>query len=295
MVVDGNTLYVGEPNGGVVRQIDLGTHAVSTLVGVTPWTPYQTATGPSAVLNQPAGLAVAQKGTLIVADVTSLDNVALPGASVTVGAGKIGYYGGSDGVGAAATVSPAGVVSDGAGTIYFTGKNTVRRYDLKSGKVDTLAGVEGQNGATDGVGTAARFYWPQGIAVDLARGVLYVSDTQNHTIRKLVIASGDVTTLVGTAGSNGAVDDVGAAARLYFPKGLAYDGQGGLYVADSENGAIRRVDVATAAVTTYVGVLGQKGLQPGALPAHLNAPQGVALLPDGGLVVTDEQALLVVH
>jgi DNA-binding beta-propeller fold protein YncE len=77
--------------------------------------------------------------------------------------------------------------------------------------------------------------------------------------------------------------------------GIVCDGKGSLYVADSENGAIRRIEIATRAVTTYVGVLGEKGLQPGALPAHLNAPRGLALLPDGGLAVTDEQAVLVVH
>jgi DNA-binding beta-propeller fold protein YncE len=200
-----------------------------------------------------------------------------------------------DGVGAAATVSPAGVVSDGAGTIYFTGKNTVRRYVVASGKVDTLAGTEGVNGSMDGTKTAAQFYWPEGLALDAAGGILYVSDTQNYTIRKVVIASGDVSTLAGTAGVFGAVDDVGAAARFFYPRGIVYDKKGSLYVADSENGAIRRSDVATRAVSTYVGVLGEKGLQPGPLPAHLNAPQGLALLPDGGLAVTDEQAVLVVH
>ena len=200
-----------------------------------------------------------------------------------------------DGVGAMATLQPSGVVSDGAGVVYFTGRNTVRRFDVASGKVDTIAGTEGTIGKADGTKSAAQFYWPQGIALDRAGGILYVSDTFNHTIRKVVIATGDVTTLAGSGGTFGAVDDVGTAARFFYPKGLAYDGKGALYVADSENGAIRRVDVATGAVTTWAGVLGEKGLQPGPLPAHLNAPQGVALLPDGGLAVTDEQAVVVIH
>ena len=70
------------------------------------------------------------------------------------------------------------------------------------------------------------------------------------------------------------------------------DGKGNLYVADSENGAIRKIEIASRIVTSYVGVLGEKGMQPGALPAHLNSPQGLALLKDGGLAVIDEQAVL---
>lgn len=295
MAYDGNALYVADPSGGVVRRVDLGNNMVTTPVGVTPDMPYTSGAGRSVALDKPLGLALANDSTLVVADASSLDSVALPGASVTVSAGKIGYGGGMDGVGSGASVWPAGVVSDGAGTIYFTGANTVRRYVVASGQVATLAGTEGMNGSMDGTKSAARFYWPQGIALDHAGGVLYVSDTQNHTIRKVVIATGEVTTLAGTAGRFGAVDGVGAAARFFYPRGLAYDGKGSLFVADSENGAIRRIDVATMAATTYAGVLGEKGLQPGPLPAHLNAPVGVAILPDGGLVVTDEQALFVVH
>ena len=295
MVFDGNALYVADPTGGVVRKIDLANNMVTTPVGVTPDMPYTSGAGRSVVLNRPAGVALADAATLIVGDSSSLESVTLPGASLTVVAGKLGYGGGTDGIGTAASVAPTGVVSDGAGKIYFCGYNTVRRYDVASGKVDTLAGIEGSNGSDDGTKTAARFYWPQGIALDGAGGILYVSDTQNHTIRKVVIATGEVSTLAGTAGMFGAADGTGGAARFFYPRGLAYDGKGALYVADSENGAIRRVDVATRAVTTYVGVLGEKGLQPGPLPAHLNSPQGVALLPDGGLVVTDEQAVVVVH
>src|SRR5262249_58221661 len=95
-------------------------------------------------------------------------------------------------------------------------------------------------------------------------GNLYVSDTYNHTVRKVVTATGEVSTFAGTPAAYGGADGVGASARFFFPMGIVYDGKGNLYVAYSENGAIRRVEIATAAVTTYVGVLGEKGLQPGA-------------------------------
>jgi sugar lactone lactonase YvrE len=232
--------------------------------------------------------------TLVVADTTSLDQIALPAASLTVAAGAVGYGGALDGVGTAARLNARAMVWDPSGTLYFTGTSSVRRWVAATGQVDTLAGKEGSNGSTDATGSAARFYWPRGITSDGA-GNLYVSDTYNHTIRKVVIATGEVTTFAGTATMFGAVDGVGANARFSLPLAIVADGKGSLFVADSQNGAIRRIELATAAVTTYVGVLGEKGLQPGALPAHLNAPRGLALLPDGGLAVTDEQAVLVVH
>jgi streptogramin lyase len=250
--------------------------------------------GTGAFVYAPTGLAFGDASTLFVGDTTSIDRVTLPGASSSVAAGAPGYGGGSDGRGSDARLYTSAFTSDGGGVIYFTGRGSVRRFDVQSGQVDTLAGQEGVTGADDGTKSAARFYWPNGIASDGA-GNLYISDTQNHTIRKLVIASGEVSTFAGKAAEWGAVDGVGDAARFFLPMGIVYDGQGHLYVADSENGAIRRIEIATRSVSTYVGVLGEQGLQPGALPAHLNAPRGLALLPDGGLAVTDEQAVLVVH
>ena len=294
MTIDGNALYVADPSADLVRKIDLTTVTASSPLGLGPDSPNVDGSGANAFVYQPGGLTLAGADTLVVADTWSLDTIGLPAADLSLAAGAYGFYGGVDGVGGAARVSPSAVVYDGSGTIYFTGANTVRRYVIASGQVDTIAGLEGANGSADGSKDVARFYWPKGIAADGA-GNLYVSDTQNHTIRKVVIATGETSTLAGVATMYGAVDGVGAAARLFLPMGLVYDGKGSLYVADSQNGAIRKIDVATANVTTFAGLLGQKGLQPGPLPARLNAPRGLALLPDGGLVVTDEQAVLVLH
>ena len=295
MTFDGTALYIAEPTAQVARRMDVSSLMVTTPVGHGAQSPNVAGTGSGAFIAQPMGLALANATTLIVGDSSWIDSVTLPGAVVTVAAGKVGYAGGMDGTGTGATVAPAGLVSDGAGTIYFTGASSVRRFVVATGKVDTLAGTEGTSGSADGQKSAAQFYYPLGITLDNA-GNLFVSDTYNDTIRKVVIATGDVTTFAGTAGAFGAVDDIGTNARFFRPMGIVFDGKGGLYVADSENGAIRRIEIATRAVTTYVGVLGEKGLQPGPLPvAHLNTPTGLALLPDGGLAITDEQALLVVH
>jgi hypothetical protein len=107
-----------------------------------------------------------------------------------------------------------------------------------AGASSTFAGLS-LIGSQDGTGTAARFYYPYGITTDGTS--LYVTDSFNHTIRKVVIATGAVTTLAGTAGSIGSTDGTGATARFYEPSGITTD-ETSLYVADSVNHTIRGID-----------------------------------------------------
>jgi sugar lactone lactonase YvrE len=105
-------------------------------------------------------------------------------------------------------------------------------------------------GSTDGIGSAARFNLPSGITSDGAN--LYVSDTNNNTIRRIVIATREVTTLAGTAGSHASTDGTGTAARFYTPHGLTTDGTN-VYVADSYNFRVRKIVISTGEVTTLAG------------------------------------------
>ena len=105
------------------------------------------------------------------------------------------------------------------------------------------------DGTEDGIGSAARFWAPAGMAVDGA-GNLYVAERGNHTIRKVVLATGQVTTLAGKAGSSGSADGIGSAARFSWPYGVAADRSGNVYVADYGNHRIRRIVAATGEVTT---------------------------------------------
>ena len=99
--------------------------------------------------------------------------------------------------------------------------HTIRKI-TPAGVVSTLAGLAGTVGSTDGTGSAARFFYPEGIGVDSA-GTVYVADQFNHTIRKITPA-GEVSTLAGLAGDCGSTDGTGGAARFCFPRGLAVDG-----------------------------------------------------------------------
>ena len=179
-------------------------------------------------------------------------------APITVStiAGTVGVAGSTDATGTNARFGqPNGViVSPDGTTLYLTdfGNSTIRAMDLASGAVTTLAGTTGVAGNADGTGTSARFNGPHFLTTD---GInLYVPDFNNNSIRKIVIATGAVTTLAGsTAGAAGAVDATGTAARFSGPGAIAITPDGtALYVADFNNASIRKVVVATGVVTTMV-------------------------------------------
>ena len=124
------------------------------------------------------------------------------------------------------------------------------------------------------MGAAAGFNAPFGIAADSSNN-LYVADSGNHTIRKITPA-GLVSTLAGVAGSSGSSDGMGSAARFWDPTGLAIDGSGNLYVADTHNSTVRLITPA-GMVSTLVGAPGQAGFTPGALPGRISFPRAVAI------------------
>jgi DNA-binding beta-propeller fold protein YncE len=124
-----------------------------------------------------------------------------------------------------------GVALAADGSLYVTdaGNQTIRKI-TSDGRVSTLAGTAGLRGAADGIGAAARFRFPTGVAVD-AKGQLYVADFLNFAIRKINLL-GEVTTLAGAELHAGHADGLGQEARFEGPVGLAVDAQGTLYVAD---------------------------------------------------------------
>src|SRR6185369_1449370 len=123
------------------------------------------------------------------------------------------------------------------------------------------------------VSTAALFNRPEGITTDGTN--IYVADTYNHTIRKVVITTGEVTTLAGMAGISGSDDGAGSSARFKYPGGITTDGTN-LYVADSENHTVRKLEIATGMVTTLAGNSQVIGSVDGAgTEASFNYPVGI--------------------
>ena len=153
----------------------------------------------------------------------------------------------------------------------------------------TLAGSALQSGTTDNTGSLARFSTPIGVAVDSVSGNVYVADSQNHTIRKVVIATGAVTTIAGAAGVTGTADGTAgqatSVARFNTPSGLALDGAGNLFVADTGNHTVRKIVLSTNTVTTVAGTAGSLGyvnaVAPGTGAKFFN-PIGIAVDRTGG-------------
>jgi sugar lactone lactonase YvrE len=191
-------------------------------------------------------------------------------------AGSDGGSGIADGTGGQARfIWPERAWSDGT-NLYVADylANVIRKVVIASGVTTTVAGLPGVSGAADGVGTVARFNSPSGVWGDGTN--LYVADTTNYAIRKIVLATGAVSTLAGTFGASGLTNATGAAARFNLPGALCGDGTN-LFVADSGNNEIRKVVISTGAVTliagSTTGLAGSSDLLGTA--AGFSSPQGV--------------------
>jgi sugar lactone lactonase YvrE len=149
--------------------------------------------------------------------------------------------------------------------------------------VSVFAGSPDLFGSVDGTGTAARFFYPNDVAVD-AVGNVFVADTSNHVIRRITPA-GVVTLYAGAVGEIGYLDAAAPGnARFYFPSALAVDSEGSVYVAEPDNQAVRRIS-PTRAVTTVVGNGSFNGLQLGPLPGSVFRPTDVAVIPGSQTLV----------
>lgn len=151
--------------------------------------------------------------------------------------------------------------------------------------VSTLAGQVLTTGTANGTGTSAQFSYPSGVAID-STGNIYIADFNNDTIREIT-PGGVVTTPYGQAGVPGSTNATGTAALFNTPNSVAIDSSGNLYVADSGNSVIRKIDT-TGAVSTLAGRAGHTGSANGqGATARFNNPQGVAVDASGNVYVAD--------
>jgi sugar lactone lactonase YvrE len=294
-------LYVAEAFGHCVRRLDLRTGILTTVAG-TGAKGYTGDGGPAtkATFNEPYAVAVDRDGTLYVADRLNAVVRKVDGKTGRVttlaGNGKTAYAGDGGPAAEASLVEPNDCCLDGKGGLLIAdvGDGRVRRVDLARGTIATFAGVgrpkgkPGRAALGDG-GPAARavLHGARAVCVD-GKGNTYICEREGNAVRK-VDASGVITTLAGT-GAQGFADGPADRATFNGPKAVRCDAAGNIYVVDTENHAVRRVDVKTLRVTTVAGGRRGGGGDGGdALKASLDRPHGCVVDADGTLYIADSE------
>jgi len=285
-------IYIADTTNNRVRRVDLATGTITTFAG-TGVAGFGGDGGPAtaAQLNAPNGLAL-DSGNLYIAEAVGqrVRRVDLATGTITTFAGTgVAGFGGNGGPAAAALLNGPLCLALDSANLYVAeySNNRVRRVDLATGTITTFAGTGVAGfGGDGGPATAAQLNGPTYVAG--GSGNLYISENNNNRVRRVDLATGTITTFAGT-GTVGSAGDGGpaTAAELRSPGGLAVD-SGNVYIADTANHRVRRVDLATGAITTFAGtgVAGFGGNSGPATAAQFNFPVGLAL-SSGNLYIAD--------
>ncbi len=246
-------------------------------------------------LNSPSGVAVGASGVLYISDTQNQRVRAItPGSAITTlaGSGVAGFNGEIESPGIALLNRPLGVAADAMGNWYVadTANNRVRKVQ-SGGNLSTIAGNGNASYFGDaGLATKGSVNHPEGVAVDTA-GNVYIADTLDHAVR-MVTPEGVLSTVAGT-GNPGYSGDGGPAnqASLRNPGGVAVDAGGNVYVADTENNQVRRIDTQGTITTVGTGdaLLGPRGIavdRAGNLYIADTGNRSVRRLSPGALVTT---------
>ncbi len=312
-------VYIADFSNNRVRKIDESGNLMTVAGGICPTDasiPYGTVpvgdTGPAgiATLCRPTSLAFDATGNLYVADTNQqrirkieatatvppidatkiISTVAGSGTEATLSGDTYTCPDASQGgtATASALCFPSGVAVDANGVVYVSDTgNALLRKVIGDGTMPTVAGQ--RFGGDGGPALNAVMRQPRGIATD-GKGNVYVSDTANNRVRK-ISATGVITTIAGTGTAGFAGDGANATdAQLNAPTGLAADANGVVYIADTQNDRIRRVDaggiISTVAGNGSAGLAGDGGP---AVSAQINKPEAIALDANGNLFIADTQ------
>ncbi len=294
ITVDGNdNVYVADTGNNTIRKITssgfVSTFAGSGIAGSDD------DIGSAATFSNPTAIAISSDGDVYVADsgnnaIRKIVTVTVAGVSTTT----VSTFAGSSAGIRVNLNNPGGLAVDNNENVYVadTGNHIILMI-TQDGAVSTLAGTLGSPESTDGNGAAARFYRPSGITVDLAGSTIFVADTGNNSIRKIVAvgSANTVSTVAGSASVVGSADGNGIAASFSGPNGVAMDSTGStIVVADTGNSTIRKIVTAGSVntVSTLAGTASVTGSQDGSgVAASFNNPYGIANDSAGSIYVAD--------
>ena len=295
MTIDGaGNIFATEAITNSIRKItsSLAVTTIPSSLGISEYAGYINGNTSLALFNTPIDLTSNGSGDIYVSDsrncsirkINAMNNV-------STFAGSISNNGGC--VPQTVIEYPYGIALDASGAVYTSSLNATIVKTSPAGVPTVLAGSAGDHYWADGVGTAAKFTDPEGIATDNL-GNLYVADTGSNAIRKIVISSGTVSTLAGNPNASaGFTDGLGLAARFNSPNSIAISAIGDIYVADTVNQLIRKV-TPTGTVTTFAGKPGQRGYVDGdKSEALFSAPLDVTTDAAGNVYVVDAGNLLI--
>jgi sugar lactone lactonase YvrE len=295
------SLYISDTDGNRIRKVDLAGN-ITTIANSNGVAGLSGDGGSafSAEINRPSAIAIDGAGNIIFADT---GNNAIRKINVVTGMignistiagtlGSAGYNGDGQAATSALLSAPQGLAFDASGNLYIadTGNNRIRMVSASNQSITTIAGNGSSSFSGDGAAAiSAQFDQPWGVTVAVS-GNVYIADFGNNRVRKVDVATGVVTTVAGNGNSSYTGDGGPAtAATLNGPAGVVTDAAGNLYIADSENNAIRKVNSATGWIATIAGngtaLFGGDGFS--ATLAGLYKPYSVYLDGAGNLFLAD--------
>lgn len=292
-------LFIADAENHLVRRVDLATGTITTVAGLLDGMdgaaggPAPDESSPEAD-DDPLADPIPRNADKYV-QLTDLSGT----VRFVVGTAGTGRFQGDGGPALRATLNfPSAVAVDEAGHLYVadTMNHRVRRVDATTGTITTVAGT-GQKrfGGDGGPGAAAALNEPTALALD-GRGGLYIADQSNNRVRRLDLATGIIRTVAGNGEAGYSGDEVPATeASIAGPSGLAVGPDGTLYIADTFNGRIRRVDPESGLIGTMAGDGSEYRYQghPGEFSTSLSRPYGIAIEREGHLLITDSDSHLI--
>jgi hypothetical protein len=292
LTISPNSVFalVADSNNNLIRSIVISTVSVSTLAGLALSSGSTNGIGTNAKFNNPFGVIISPDGSAaFVTDTINhlIRRIDIATAAVTTFFGGSG--GSANGIGTNGKLnSPRGISlsSDGVFALIADSSNhLIRSLVLSTASMTTLAGVATSSGATNGIGTNAKLYYPTAISISPNGLFALITEPNYSQIRLIVISTASVSVLTGGV-SSGTSDGIGTNAQFYLPYGVAISSDGlSALVADTYNQLIRRIIISTASVITMAGT-GTAGFSDGfGTNSKFQNPYGVCVFPNNDIAL----------